>query len=59
MLTVFNLVVDQNSLTVDLFGVVLNFNFVNSVLEDTFLRKIITRITYTDSNKVMLSRNLV
>lgn len=59
MLTVFNLVVDQNSLTVDLFGVVLNFNFVNSELEDTFLRKIITRITYTDSNKVMLSRNLV
>ena len=59
MLTVFNLVVDQNSLTVDLFGVVLNFNFVNSELEDTFLRKIITRITYTDSNKVMLSQNLV
>ena len=59
MLTVFDLVVDQNSLTVDLFGVVLNFNFVNSELEDTFLRKIITRITYTDSNKVMLSRNLV
>lgn len=59
MLIVFNLVVDQNSLTVDLFGVVLHFNFVNSELEDTFLRKIITRITYTDSNKVMLSRNLV
>ena len=59
MLTVFDLVVDQNSLTVDLFGMVLNFHFVNSELEDIFLRKIITRITYTDSNKVILSRNLV